>query len=296
MFLRHFGLREQAFGVTPNPRYLYAAPGYREALEAFAHSIEWGLGFSALVAAPGMGKTTLLLSTLQRYSRASRTALLFDTQCNRRDLLRQVLFELGEDHDEVADEVHLRHMFRHLLLREAGKGRRVLLAIDEAHNLNAAALETIRLLSNLERPDAKLVHILLAGQEGLGEKLRQPNMAQFIQRIPVVARLKPLDREQTGRYIEHRLELAGRQGKPLFTPRAVERIAAATGGVPRRINMMCLNALYAGYQNRKQEIDERVVSQVERDNSLNFCLTEDLPDLAEAARPGLRTVVQGETT
>ncbi len=296
MFLDYYGLREQPFGVTPNPRFLYAAPGYREALEALSHSIEWGLGFSALVAAPGMGKTTLLLSILQRYATVARTALLFDTQCKSRDLIRQLLFELGEDRDVVADEVQLRHSFRRLLIQEARKGRRVVIAIDEAQNLSTAALETVRLLSNLERPDAKLVHIILCGQPRLGEKLREPNMVQFIQRIPVLAQLEPLNGEHTARYIEHRLALAGHKGKPPFTRRAAERIAANTGGVPRRINMLCMNLLYAGYRSQTKTIDEDLVCRMDADAALSFSISEDKEGSPFADPSKLQRVVQGERT
>src|SRR5512146_424798 len=131
MFLKYYNLREQPFGVTPNPRYLYQSSSHREALASLIYGIESDTGFAALIAEPGMGKTTLLFYLLERFRQAARTALIFQTQCNSRELLRYLLAELDEPIEEQ-DPVLLHERFKNLLVRESRAGRRVLVVIDEA--------------------------------------------------------------------------------------------------------------------------------------------------------------------
>src|SRR6266404_3296893 len=194
MFLEFYGLREQPFGVTPNPRFLYPSPSHREALASLMYAIQTDLGFSALIAEPGMGKTTLLFDLLERYRNSANTAFLFQTQCNSQDLLRYLLAEFGVE-TEGRDSFFMHEKFRDVLLQSARENKKVLVILDEAHNLDDSVLETIRLLSNFETSDSKLLHIILAGQMHLAEKLMRPGMAQLFQRISIVNRLKPFTHE-----------------------------------------------------------------------------------------------------
>src|SRR5437868_1196666 len=209
MFLDYYRLREQPFGVTPDPRFLYFSPAHREALASLLYGIEAGRGFLALIAQPGMGKTTLLFQFLQHLRGSARTVFVFQTQCNSRELLRYILAELEIDVSGTWDLVRMHEAFNQGLLREAHAGRKVVIIIDEAQNLTESVLETIRLLSDFETPQRKLLQIILAGQPQLADKLSSRALAQLRQRISIICRLTPLSPEETNHYIEHRLRVAG---------------------------------------------------------------------------------------
>src|SRR6266436_6199907 len=201
MFLDFYGLREQPFGVTPNPRFLYPSNSHREALASLMYAIQSDLGFSALIAEPGMGKTTLLFDLLERYRNSANTAFLFNTQCKSRDFMRYLLTELGVELCPE-DSVSLHEKFKGVLLQSARDNKKVLLVIDEAHNLQHSVLETVRLLSNFETTESKLLHIILSGQTDLANRLMRPEMSQLFQRISIVNRLQPFTFEETCAYID----------------------------------------------------------------------------------------------
>src|SRR5271166_345160 len=261
MFLKFYGLKEQPFGVTPDPRYLYLSPAHREALASLFYGIEVGRGFLALIAKPGMGKTTLLFHLLEKFRSSAKTAFLFQTQCTSREFMRFLLAELGYDTADH-DFVKMHEEFNKHLLREARAGNRFIVVVDEAQNLDPSVLETIRLLSDFETPRAKLLQIVLAGQPELADKLASRNMAQLRQRISLVSGLKPLSLEDTRNYIQHRLRVAGYQGGSLFTPQAMADTADFTEGIPRNINNFCFNAMSLACALRQQVIDAAIVREV----------------------------------
>lgn len=268
MFLEHFRLREQPFGVTPDPRYLFPCPGHREALASLIYGIETNLGFGTLIAQPGMGKTTLLFHILEQYRQSARTAFIFNTQCNSHDLLRALLSELDED-SSARDTFQLHEKFKQVLAGEAEKRRRVILVIDEAQNLGDMVMETVRLLSNFESSHFKLLHIILAGHPELSAKLSRPELQQLRQRIPMITHLPCLSGQDVAAYIEHRVRVAGYQGTPLFTPEAVRKIVGLSQGIPREINRLCFNSLSLAYANSKPAVDLTVVDEVAVDLGLN---------------------------
>ncbi len=182
MFLEHYGLREQPFGVTPDPRFLYFSPSHREALASLQYGIECGRGFLGLIAKPGMGKTTLLFRLLEKLRGSDRTAFLFQTRCDSLGLMRSILADLGVD-VPGQDLVQMQGQLNEILVRESRSGRPFVLVVDEAQNLDDSVLETIRMLSNFETPRAKLMHIILAGQPQLADKLARPDMVQLRQRL-----------------------------------------------------------------------------------------------------------------
>ena len=267
MFLDFFELREQPFGVTPDPRYLFWGRSHREALSSLYYGIDSGCGFIALIAPPGMGKTTLLVHLLERLRGTARTAYVFQTQCSARDFLRYLLADLDHDGNEP-DLVTLHGKLNRILIEEARCGRRLVVVIDEAQNLKDPVLETVRLLSDFETSKKKLLQIIMAGQPGLATKLAAPELEQLRQRISIVGRLWPLSQLEVGDYVEHRLRVAGRDGKPLFTPDALNLIAADSEGIPRRVNILCFNALTLGYAQRQKEIDTALVEEVIADLDL----------------------------
>jgi general secretion pathway protein A len=261
MYLKHFGLKEEPFGVTPDPRFLYMSPAHREALASLYYGIEANRGFLGLIAPPGMGKTTLLFHLLEKVRSTARTAFLFQTQCNSREFMRFLLAELGYESDGQ-DFVRMHEEFNKRLVQEARAGNRFIVVIDEAQNLDASVLETVRLLSDFETPRAKLMQIILAGQPELAAKLASPGLAQLRQRVSIVHQLDPLPPEEIKNYIEHRLRIAGHDGEPLFAPEALTEIAQFTEGIPRNINNFCFNALSLACALRQKMVDSAVVREV----------------------------------
>jgi type II secretory pathway predicted ATPase ExeA len=267
MFLDFYHLREQPFGVSPDPRYLYLTPSHREALASLYYGVESGLGFLALIAPPGMGKTTLLFHLLERWRNSARTAFIFETQCSSVQLLRQLLADLNADNCEP-DEIKMQQQLNEILIRESQAGRRVIMVIDEAHNLDDGVLECVRLLSNFETASRKLLQIILAGQSPLGDKLARPDFSQLYQRISILSRLDPLTQSETSRYIEHRLRIAGYSGNGLFRRDALALIASRSQGIPRVVNTLCFNALSLGYAQQQKRIHSSIVEEVGRDLDL----------------------------
>ncbi|HSY93690.1 MAG TPA: AAA family ATPase [Candidatus Binatus sp.] len=273
MYLDFFGLREQPFGVTPDPRYLYLGPGHREALASLYYGIEANRGFLSLIARPGMGKTTLLFHLLAKFERTARTAFLFQTQCSSREFMRFLLGEIGIE-TESQDFVKMHEQFNRCLVQEARAGKRFIVVIDEAQNLDASVLETVRLLSDFETPQAKLLQIILVGQPGLADKLATPELEQLRQRITSVSSLSPLTREETGRFMDHRLQVAGHRGARLFSPEAEELIAQVSEGIPRQINNYCFHTLSLACAMRKKIVDVSMVREVMHDLDIRRFVSE----------------------
>ena len=268
-FLKHFGFREQPFGVTPDPSYLFYSEMHRSALRLLANSIECNLGFAVLLGAPGMGKTSLLLKLLTQYRNSARTAFIFQTQCTPRDLLRHLAseFEIPSTNN---DEVLLHQRLKEMLVNEARAGRKVLVMIDEAQNLQDSSLEAIRLLSDFETRQAKLLHIILAGSARLSETLMSPELSQLAQRISTVCRLGPLSPDDVAAYISFRQERAGyKADKDLFSPEALSAVAEQSGGVPRIVNSLCLGALSLAYAHDATIVAGNMVRQAARNLDLS---------------------------
>src|SRR5260370_7168855 len=217
MFLDFYQLREQPFGVTPDPSDVYVRPGHQEALASLFYGIEANRGFLSLVAEPGMGKTTLLFHLLQRWRGHVHSAFLFQTQCDSREFIRYLMNDFGLKSDGE-DFVRMHSELNEFLFRESLAGRPVVIFIDEAQNLTDTVLETVRLLSDFESAEKKLLQIVLAGQPELAQLLSRPGMAQVRQRIAIQAQLDALPAPEVVRYINHRFQVAQYLVTHLFTP------------------------------------------------------------------------------
>ena len=260
MFLDFYHLHQQPFGVTPDPAFLYPSQTHCQALDSLTEGILGGWGFLALIAEPGMGKTTLLYQVLEGLRDKARAAFLFQTQCNSREFFQYLLSELGVDATGMG-LVAMHNKLNEMLFAEMLAGRRFVLIVDEAQNLDDSVLETIRLLSNFETSNTKLLQIILAGQSQLGEKLGQKRLAQLLQRIAVVTQLEALSPEETAGYIRHRLKVAGHCGEALFEPEALALIAERSQGVPRNINRICFNALREAYAQESHTVSPDIVEK-----------------------------------
>lgn len=259
--LRFFGLRQQPFGVTPDPSFLYSSRTHREALASLVYGIETGRGFHALIAKPGMGKTTLLFHLLEKFRHSARSAFLFQTQCNSREFMQFLISELGFRTDEQ-DFVRMHEEFNGHLMREARAGKRFIVVVDEAQNLDPSVLETVRLLSNFETPRAKLLQIVLSGQPELAEKLASPEMLQLRQRLSFLNKLEPLTGDEIEQYIQHRMRVSGYAGKSLLTFEALTLLVDFSEGIPRNINNFCFNALSLAFALNTRTIDGNIAREV----------------------------------
>jgi len=267
MYLSFFGLREQPFGVTPDPRFLYLSEAHKEALASLYYGIEANRGFIGLIAQPGMGKTTMLFHMLETFRTSARIAFLFQTHCNSREFMRLLLAELGCEED-TQDLVRMYDEFNTRLVKIAEEGNRLIVVVDEAQNLEPEVLETLRLLSNFETSKAKLMHIILAGQPALAQKLGSPGLAQLRQRVSIIQGLAPLSAWEVKNYVEHRLRIAGYRGSQIFNGDVYDSLATATEGIPRNVNNFCFNALSLACALRKRTVDAEVVKEVIADLDL----------------------------
>ena len=259
--LTFYGMPQQPFDVTPDPAYLYFSPSHREALTSLKEGIEHFRGFMLLVAEPGMGKTTLLHKLMDELTDSARVVFLFQTQCSSRELLCYILNELQVDHAGM-DVVAMHRALNQALLEEMLRGRRFVLVVDEAQNLQEPVLETIRLLSDFETTHSKLIQIVLAGQPQLAETLMKPSLVQLRQRIAVLSNLMSLSAAETSEYVEYRLRASGWNGNLLFTSEALAQLAESSEGVPRTINNLCFNALLEGFHRGLEIIDADIVKEV----------------------------------
>jgi type II secretory pathway predicted ATPase ExeA len=266
MYLRYFQFAKEPFGATPDSSFLYESVSHREALASLRCAFHGNRGFTALIAPPGTGKTTLLFQFLAQVRNCASSVFLFNTQFEPRELVRYMLLELGVA--PGGDLAAMHHQLNHFLLQEVRAGRRSVLVIDEAQNLSESALEAVRLLSNFETQGSKLVQVILAGQLELSQKLRQRSLVQLRQRISTVCWLRPFSGVETLAYIQHRLKLAGYKSAALFSDSALHLIAQASAGIPRTINTICFNALSLCRAVNRKCVDRDMVAEVIKDLEL----------------------------
>jgi general secretion pathway protein A len=269
----HFGLRENPFGVTPDPRFLFLSETHGEALASLINGIDCEFGFQLLLAQPGMGKTTLLFNFLERFRTTAYTAFLFQPLFEPRDLLQAVLSELGKGSQQTSTG-KLSEELIYVLGRAAQERKRVIVVVDEAQNLDFPVLEALRQLSNFETAQNKLMQIVLAGQPQLAKKLGSPEQEQLLQRISSIGRLSPLALNETQTYIHHRLKTAGYRGGDLFTQGATFRVWEYSKGVPRNINTLCFSAMLVAFAEHARSIDERILREASRDLDLQSALAD----------------------
>jgi general secretion pathway protein A len=267
MLLEYYKLAEQPFGVTPDSRFLYLGPKHREALASLVYGTESNRGFLALIANPGMGKTSLLYHYLSYLRDKARTAFVFRTDCDSREFIRHLLIDLGIDVAGM-DLPAMHDSLNRLLTEEMRAGRRFVLVIDEAQNLDEKVLESIRLLSNFETPWTKLMQIVLAGQPQLADRLASPSMAQLRQRVSMVIRIEPFTPDEVNAYIDHRLWIAGCEKPAFLTVGARKLIADHSQGIPRNINNLCFNAMSLACALQRKTIDRDIIRDVIADLDL----------------------------
>jgi len=246
MYEDFYGLKALPFNITPDPRYLYFSNGHREAFEHIVFGITQKKGFVQITGEVGAGKSTICRAVLEELDDDTATALILNPVMTGIQLLRSVLREFDLD-DRGNDRVKLTDRLNTFLLEQAEADREVVLLIDEAQDMSPDLLEQVRLLSNLETDDRKLLQIVLVGQPELRTMLASDELRQLSQRITVRYHLEPIRRDEIKAYVLHRLQVAGSNGRPSFTPAAYRAIHRHSRGVPRLINAVCDKALLVGY-------------------------------------------------
>jgi putative secretion ATPase (PEP-CTERM system associated) len=261
MYERFYQLRERPFALSPDPDYLYPSRVHREALDYLRYGLESHAGFVAITGEIGSGKTTLLQTLLRGLDLQTTVARIVNTMLEPRELLETIMIDFGLDPAGRGKPLLLRDLAQYLVDQRLA-GRLVLLVIDEAQNLSLAALEELRMLSNLETEKSKLMQIVLVGQPNLREKLAAPALEQLRQRITVSYHLAPLDADETANYINHRLRRAA-SGAPLEFPRNVtDLVHLRSRGIPRIINVICDAALVFGYAEERRQVDMTLLRDV----------------------------------
>lgn len=266
MYESHFGLQRAPFAITPDPAFLYESTSHRHALAALAYGVHERRGFTCLVGEVGTGKSTLIRALLDRLADSVRSIFLTHTTVAREEMLSMILHELGIP-DAQLDRVAMLRALGEFVVGEL-RGRRPppLLIIDEAQALSPEVLEEVRMLTNLEIADTKLLQVVLAGQPELETKLADPGLRQLRQRIAVFARLTPLTLDEAQAYVTHRLRVAGcPHAAVLFTRDALYLAWRSTGGIPRLMNIVCEQGLVYAFGAGKSVVDAAILGEAIRD-------------------------------
>lgn len=265
MYLKHFGLRELPFGITPDTSFTYSLHSHQEALNTLLLALSEGEGFVKITGEVGTGKTLLCRRLLQALGDGWVTAYLPNPNLDAATLLLALAEELGVKEPAGLDQYHLLREINRALLDFARARKRVAVLIDEAQAMPVETLEALRLLSNLETEKRKLLQIVLFGQPELDEKLGRPEIRQLLQRIAFHYRLSGLKKGELGNYVAHRLRVAGYLGEGLFSDGALRALHRASGGTPRLVNILAHKAMMSVYGEGRQTVKVRHVRLARRD-------------------------------
>ncbi len=264
MYEKHFNFSENPFTIAPNPRYLYLTDRHREALAHLTYGLRENGGFILLTGEVGTGKTTVCRCLLEHVPEDVHLALVLTPTLGGNELLEAICDEFGIKHRKDATSKALTDALNRYLLDVHSQGQRAAVIIDEAQNLAVEVLEQLRLLTNLETNEQKLLQIILIGQPEFLTKLRQPELRQLSQRIVARFHLTPLKNDEVRAYISHRLKIAGGSAS-IFPAMVALRVAQLSKGVPRLINLLCDRALLGCYAQDKHQVDMKTLEQAARE-------------------------------
>jgi general secretion pathway protein A len=265
MYEEFYNFSETPFQLVPNPKYLYRSGNHDLALTYLEYGLTHKVGFILLTGEVGSGKTTLIRYLLNEIESDVEAAVIFNTNVTSAQLIVLILqeFDLRPENSKARN---IEVLYKFLIGKYAEK-QPVLLVIDEAQNLSREALEEVRMISNLQSDEDLLLQIMLVGQPELKKRLKHPSFSQFSQRIAVNYHLTGLSREETIEYIHHRIRKSGGR-TDIFTPKAMDAVHEASGGIPRTINLLCDSALIYGFADELKTIDENIVSRAMKELGL----------------------------
>lgn len=273
MYEKFYGFNDKPFNVTPNSKFFFPSPRHTEALNSLFYAIEERKGFIVVTGEIGVGKTTVWRTLLNKLGANTKIATITNTHLTCRELIAQILEEFEVEYKSGTKQKLLSQL-NDWLIQQLAEGINVVLLIDEAQNLTPKVLEEVRMLSNLETESEKLLQIILIGQPELKQKLSNPRLAQFKQRIAVYYHINGLSRKETQDYIQHRLKLVSNNGCDIFTSGAYDSIYAHSAGIPRVINLVCDSALLSGFVYDRKNIDEAIVGDVIKERDFNHSFDE----------------------
>jgi type II secretory pathway predicted ATPase ExeA len=265
MYESFYGLTERPFSIQPDPDFLYLSNRHSMAYAMLQYGITNHAGFTVICGDVGCGKTTLVRHVLNNITDDVTVGIVYNTHKNVDDLLGWIMLAFGQSYDGLSD-IALFDAFQQYLISSYIEGQRLVLIIDEAQNLNPSSLESLRMLSNINVDKDQMLQVILVGQPELRELLRRPDMTQFFQRVAVDFYIPPLQTPEVIKYIKHRMEVAGRK-RALFTKEAMEKIAIASKGVPRSINLLCDMVLVYGFSANSKKLDVKLVDSVLADRA-----------------------------
>jgi len=268
MYCKFYGFADKPFEVTPDPRFLYMTSGCQEILSALVYGIHERRGFIAVVGEVGTGKTLMLNALLDRLDRKQKAAFIFNSDLTFKQMLEMVLWDLGgATPEERLSKGGAIQRLNEFAIKQLERDGNVIIIIDEAQNISDKTMENIRMLSNLETHKHKLVQIVLCGQPELDEKLHRHGWRQLVQRISLKRYAMTLSEEDTYSYLQHRLTVAQYKGPSLFSHEALKLIWDFSRGIPRKINVLCDNALLIGFGLAKKKVDAEMIKEVINDLS-----------------------------
>lgn len=282
MYKTYFGLKKDPFNLTADPGFLYLSNDHREALAALVYLIYARKGFVVLASEAGMGKTTLLGTVLQQFQGRIRSSLILNPNLTPNEFLETALIDFGIRDIPTRKALRL-NLFHQMLLQTQHEGKTAVLFMDEAHRLSSEVLEEIRLLSNFEMADQKLLQIVLCGQKELASTLDGPELWQLKQRVAFRIAIQPLAAADVQRYIQHRWKKAGGSLPTAFREDTIELIAASSKGIPRVINVICDNALTAGFADGTRMITANHIVKACAELHLNGNVVRSPMSLADSA-------------
>lgn len=262
MYHNFYRLKEEPFHITPDPEFLFLSPSHKQALGSIIYGVRNRKGFILITGEVGVGKTTVLRSYLEDVPKQkTKIIYIFNSNVSFQDLLKTIYKELGLD-PKSDDVVEMLDGLYQILMDEFKQGNVVLLIVDEAQNMPVETLESLRMLSNLETSKEKLLQIVLTGQSEFEKILNRHELRQLKQRIAIRSTIVPFSKIESMAYIKHRLSKVTLDESPVFTQRALKRIAEEAKGIPRTLNILCDNALITGFGYKKIPVDIEVVKEV----------------------------------
>ncbi|HQP12533.1 MAG TPA: AAA family ATPase [Candidatus Omnitrophota bacterium] len=268
MYKKHYGFKETPFNLTPNSKFFYASAKHTEAISTLVYAIRERKGFVVITGDIGSGKTTICRTLLNQLDTKTEVVLVTNTHISDKDLLTTILDDLDIEY-VPGSKAKLLSQLNYYLIEQLRSDRNIVLILDEAQNLAASVLEEVRMLSNLETENEKLIQIIFIGQPELKKKLALARLEQLRQRIAVFYHLIPLSYKETREYILHRLKIASESDRRYFSDEALDQVWKYSKGVPRLVNQICDSALLTGYIAGVEEISAEIMQEVIAESPMN---------------------------